>query len=918
MEDKQSIITKSHDDKKSVGVGESMICTDEFFDKQPEKQFIEKLRQPVHRKKPVYFKRSSKESGEVCVSGMYINNSFPDEKGVLETAFEDFKVFLQVFELEGGTYPICIISGETACFESYSICVAQTGCTITASDTEGIRRALVYLEDELQRREGPFLPIGEISRKPVIRTRITRGFFSPTNRPPMCIDELMDDVDYYPDEYLNRLAHDGTNGIWIYTRFQDLVRSKIFSEYGVNCDQRIAKLKKVIHKCARYGIKVYAFVIEPLGLTPDMAEKYRDVTGIEAVGLFGWDGNKTLCTCSELGEKYCIEATERLFTIIPELAGIIDLTAGELPTSCSNFENMHMCPRCGKYSRGEVLGHTVDLLQEGIRRAEEKTGISHELISWTYAHREWPMDEICNYVSKGPADSIYMQNFEDAGYQEQLGKTRQAIDYWLSYVGPSGMFERTAREAAKYGKRMYAKMQVCCSHELATVPYIPVPGILFDKYKAACALAVEGVMQCWYFGNWPSLMSKAAGELSFEEDFSDKQAFLKKLAGIYVGNHQAEDMLKVWTCFEEGYKQYPTNIMFSYYGPMHDGVVWELALIPKNNALPRSWLLLDKTNGDRIGECLQSGHTLEEAIFLCENMRDCWKEGLKRIPENCPEEQVLIAKALEVLFTSGCNILNFYRLRHLLGKGAPEGGEILEGMRKIVEDEISNSKSMAELCKLDGRLGYHSEAEGYKFFPEKLEWRIQSLERLLATEFSEVQRNIVLGNAPLPYYLGETKDAYYMADSLENAEKRILSDGSSSFRAAYDADKLYIELQGKKGTAFTIGFEYELMWASPAIILCNGQKKLAPCVITHQSVWGQRIDEELNKYDVTIVSDRIYRVTILREKVGWNTDRPIKFRLKADNCSWIQEEQPVVSLGKDEMSPGEYGWLLCRGKNNVK
>ena len=70
---------------------------------------------------------------------------------------------------------------------------------------------------------------------------------------------------------------------------------------------------------------------------------------------------------------------------------------------------------------------------------------------------------------------------------------------------------------------MFAKMQVCCSHEIASVPYIPTPGIIFKKFAAAHALGVTGVMECWYFGNYPSLMSKAAGELAFENDFSDEQ-----------------------------------------------------------------------------------------------------------------------------------------------------------------------------------------------------------------------------------------------------------------------------------------------------------------------------------------------------------------------------------------------------------
>ena len=37
---------------------------------------------------------------------------------------------------------------------------------------------------------------------------------------------------------------------------------------------------------------------------------------------------------------------------------------------------------------------------------------------------------------------------------------------------------------------------------------------------------------------------------------------------------------------------------------------------------------------------------------------------------------------------------------------------------------------MIELCQSDVRLGYHSEAEVFKFYPEKLKWRIAELEKL--------------------------------------------------------------------------------------------------------------------------------------------------------------------------------------------
>jgi hypothetical protein len=48
-------------------------------------------------------------------------------------------------------------------------------------------------------------------------------------------------------------------------------------------------------------------------------------------------------------------------------------------------------------------------------------------------------------------------------------------------------------------------------------------------------------------------------------------------------------------------------------------------------------------------------------------------------------------------------------------------------MTAIKEKEISNTKNMLTLTELDNRLGFHSEAEGYKYYPDKLKWRLQQL-----------------------------------------------------------------------------------------------------------------------------------------------------------------------------------------------
>lgn len=875
---------------------------DPFFYDQPPLLFVDELKKPLHEKKPVWFGERVLADGEISAKGAYLVKEFPDPELLLETAVADFTTFLNVYGMAGDRYPIYLKEGKTACFEAYTIEVQETFCRIVSEDTEGIRRALVYLEDELHRRCGPVLPVGTIERKPVLRHRITRGFYSPTNRPPKNIDELLDDVDYYPNEYLNRLAHDGTNGLWIYTFFSRLLPSDIFVEYGVDSDKRIAKLRKVVAKCKRYGVKVWVFGVEPLAVVPEIAVNYTDCTS----DVDTWNFHRTVCPYSERGAQYCIEATQKLMTLVPDLAGVIDITFGERPTNCANA-NYHKCPRCKDHTHGEILARTIDLLKEGMRRS----GTKGEFVSWTYGHRGTSREEIREYVRLAPEDVILQENFEDAGYEEQLGKTRQAIDYWLSYKGPSQMFGDAGKTAIAHKKRMFAKMQVCCSHEIATVPYIPAPGILFDKYAAAHGYNVEGIMQCWYFGNYPSMMSKAAGELAFESEFKDKHAFLTHLAGSFCGS-DAEAMVKAWEHFENSYTHYPLNVMFSYYGPMHDGVVWDLALEPKDAALPRSWMLLDKPDGDRIGESLQCGHTLEEAVELTRIMRQEWNAGVALLPGNTPDEQNTVARALGVMISSGNNILRFYELRHALAYEAEDKSALLDEMERIVDDEIINSEKMVALCEEDSRLGYHSEAEGYKYFPKKLRSRIENLRQLKQTEFVRVRENVQRGKAPLRWYLGEEGPGYQMAKgkaALENAAYEKIADQDAAFRMAYEDNFLYVELKGAPDTRFRMHFEYRLMWPSPGVIFENGEKRLSMWATTHQSIFGEKIQAELDKYQLLVNEPGHYLIAIDRKTVNWEDHRPIRVMMAANDQSWIYDDDPVHLLGKNDISPGEFGWL---------
>ena len=902
---------------------------DRFFEDQPEPHFVETLCAPIHASAPVGFGTGTPRDGEIRVSGVCLKLIIADPEGLLDTAVRDFAQFSEVCGIGGEEYTITLVQGAVSGEESFSLEVQADSAQIVAEDIEGARRAIYYLEDEMIKRSGAILPLGRTVRVPKILRRITRGYFSPTNRAPKWGDELLDEVDYYPDEYLSRLAHNGTNGLWIYTSFAQLVRSPYFPENkGEGCDRRMEKLRAVTEKCRRYGIGVYVFAIEPMGLLPEEREGHESMFGAPVIR----DGRSAICLRSEDGSAHVIYCLREIFSRIPALRGFIDITAGERTTNCASISTFSRCPRCGAYSRGENLAHAIDVIKEGLRQA----GTGAEFVSWTYGHRYWTDEDILEYTDNAPDDVVIMQNFEDKGYDMQLGKKRVAWDYFLSYVGPSPLFEITAERAHRLGKKMYAKMQVCSSHEVATVPYIPAPGILFDKYKAARSLGVSGIMECWYFGNYPSVMNKASTELSYIDSFEDKAEFLRELAALQYGRELAPAVASAFEAFESAYRSYPTNIMFSYYGPMHDGVAWELFPIPKNRALPRTWLLLDPPDGDRIGECLFSGHTLDEAIELAGVMRSEWARGISLLPfgEEC--ELTLCAKAIGVLFASGENILNFYKLRSALGGERGDATAILSQMEELVRREIENSTEMIRLCELDPRLGYHSEAEGFKFFPKKLRARIAQLESLFDTDFAEIRARIAAGKAPLGYYYAEGEQAYTVAADRESAEWFELSP-ERSFRVYADEETLTLDISCPEGDDFSACYELELFSPEPEVIYQNDEQSVihgeialgtmdfkpglafGNNVLSHQGVFDGNSAEILSAYSLeTSFADgrASHTLTAKVPMDKWDRKHAIKLNLRVGDSRIIRSDDPVRTLGKMMISPDEFAFLMPAAELN--
>lgn len=627
------------------------------------------------------------------------------------------------------TLPVTFVKDPSYAHEEYQLENTESGATITAGDADGFRYGVYFLEDHAGR-------YGSWRRKPFVKHRISRCFFGPTYRPPFMIDELSNDIDYYPEGYLDKLAHENINGLWLTMYFRDLP-STIFPNRGKGAEKRFAKLQKTVEKCGRYGIRIYVYFCEPKGFFEEatsFAESLKDVENypdIPTVKLA--NGYHQFCLSSETGKKYLHESVKNLFDAVPGLGGIINIVYGEDNGNCLMLDIAgnplgSSCPVCSKRDTADVYHDYIESMVSAMPE-------SAEFIGWFYAPAQRDdykeSKNLLHTITKYPENATCMFNIESGVRINQLGKERSVFDYSLACIQPSKLF----REMTQTVKKPGAKIQVGCSHEDASVPFVPVPSNLYEKYKFMYSAGVSAVLQCWYFGNYPGLMNKSAGYLSFAPFPASEEEFLKDLLYPLYGEY-AETAGEAFKLFARGYRQFPGNLAFEWYGPMHHCIAWPWHLFPVDQPISPSWILKNfpEVSGDRIGECLGFNHTLKEARILMERMRDDWQKGFALLEpiRNFAPGDADVAETLLLQIKSTCNLLEFYDLREdMLYTGVNN----LARMKELVIDEIANTERMIVLCERDSRLGYHSEAEGYLFFPERLKERAKLLNVLLEEDF---------------------------------------------------------------------------------------------------------------------------------------------------------------------------------------
>ena len=498
-------------------------------------------------------------------------------------------------------------------------------------------------------------------------------------------DTLLSGEEIVSDELLERLSSVGINGIWMQGVLSTLSPYPFVEGLSDGYEIRRKNLNKLIDKCKGYGIKIYLYMNEPRGLTPD---KFTPET--EKLKGREWGGSWSLCTQREEVRNYLYTAVKDLVQAVPELGGIITITMSENITNCYSREG-NDCPICSKLKKQYVVPDVNNIFMRAIRDAGVPVRLIANLWSWSKMFG-WTKEEVLEGISNLDKE-IDVLCVSEVGTVEHNGVEQNITEYSISHPGPSKEVVEYLTYAKSLGHKTMAKVQINTTWEFAILPYTPVFDLIIEHTSNLKALNIGGLMASWTLGGYPSISFDLMNAV-FSDDFDYDR---------WCASHFGKDgelVKKSSKLFSEAYRNYPFDISTLYFGPQNLGATnlmylentdFEATMVTYPYDDIKSWA--GEKGVEEYKKCL--------TLLLAE-----WKKGLDLILEvdGCDafEEYKRFAHTLYINLKSSLNqtIFNEKKVK----------GEIDVN---ILKEEVKLTKDLYRLVSQDTRIGFEASMHYY-------------------------------------------------------------------------------------------------------------------------------------------------------------------------------------------------------------
>lgn len=373
-------------------------------------------------------------------------------------------------------------------------------------------------------------------------------------------DPLLDkDLSSYPEELFRQLSEVGVNGIWLHSVLRMMVQPDSVFPGDRLADKRIAGLKRLVSRAAKYGVKVYLYLNEPRAMDTSY---FNGDTARMALAGPEVGGLRPFCTSQPEVRAWISNSLEQLFSQVKGLGGVFTITASENFTYCGSRGAAHQhCPLCRERDFASLAVELNKAIEEGVHRGNPDA----KVIVWDWG---WPDDQSERIITQLPKSCWFMSVSEWSLPIERGGVASQIGEYSISAVGPGPRAQRHWAIARQAGLRTVAKVQVNASWEMAVVPSVPALNLVAEHAKNLSSQHIQGIMLSWSLGGFPSENLKLFQNFRSGDNVEDA---LQRLAVSEYGEEATPTVREAWRLCSESYRQYPYHMVMLYKGPQHMG-----------------------------------------------------------------------------------------------------------------------------------------------------------------------------------------------------------------------------------------------------------------------------------------------------------------------------------------------------------
>ena len=597
--------------------------------------------------------------------------------------------------------------GEYAAYKGYCIKANDTSVNICAFDDRGAASAMYRLEEMMTERKAPFIKFGEYASKPMFSPQMVHSGYG---------------LDDFPDEHLQKIAHEGRDAILVYTKGVDEVKRGPLD------------FNTLVHRAAKYGIDVYAYSDMHITVHPEDE-------GAEAhfEGIYG-----------------------KIFQHCPELKGVI--LVGESVGFPSKDENVTGIFHSDTYVEGIPTGKVspgwypcYDYPQyvNMIKKVVRKYNPDADIVLWTYNWGYQPEEARIKMINNLPTDISLLATFEMIEqYQFDNGAVGYCADYTLSFEGPGSYFKSEAIAAKARGIRLYSMTNTGgLTWDLGCIPYQPMPYQWIKRFEAVVKAHDEwnlsGIMECHHYGFYPSFISKLSKRM-FSEPRENALELLDRILCSEFGEENLEKLqkgLKLWS--EASAYFVPTDA--DQYGAFRVGTSYPLCVgymlnIP-HKSYAKMYCVPHYIEGNKGRDSFVTMR-IDEEIKSVKKMKELFDEGLAIIDTIETENEKLLRLINMGHFISHCiltglnaKIMYTYRCKLKATADKEELLKLLDEIEALVRLERENAESSIPYVKMDSRLGWEPRME-YSTDEEHIKWKLRHSDYVINIEIPTYRKNV--------------------------------------------------------------------------------------------------------------------------------------------------------------------------------